>query len=297
MKAKVYSASVTPVRADGAVDCESMRKLVRRAVRHGLNGMFVAGSMGEWFTYSLDEREKLIRAAQDEAPGEFEILAGIHASTAAESIAFAERLADCPVAACVLALPKKAQCADPMRHLAEVAAAIGKPLYYYHCPPANGIEFSFAEFAELVRIPNLIGIKNSASHMRLRKELLMIKEKHDFILLEGNEWAVDEAIMVGCDGVLAGSGALCGRILRKIADDAAAGRTADAVRLQRKLIDIFHAVYAPDISTAWTGEKYALWKLGEIATFVTKAQNPDDLGEERRRAIESCLEANREALL
>lgn len=296
MKVKVYSASVTPFLADGAIDCESMRKLVRRAVRHGLDGMFVAGSMGEWFTYSLEDREKLIRAAQSEAPSGFAVLAGIHAATAAESIAFAERLADCPVAAYVLALPKKAQCADPMRHLAEVAAAVGKPLYYYHCPPANGIDFSFAEFAELVRLPNLVGIKNSASHMRLRKELLMLKEKHDFILLEGNEWAVDEAIVVGCDGVLAGSGALCGRLLRRIADAAAAGRVAEAVQMQRELIDIFHAVYSPDISTAWTGEKYALWKLGEIASPETRAQRLADLGEERRRAIEDCLAANHEEL-
>jgi 4-hydroxy-tetrahydrodipicolinate synthase len=297
MKVKVYSASITPFLADGSIDCESMRRLVARAVRHNLDGMFVAGSMGEWFAYSLDEREKLIRTAQSASRPGFEILAGIHAATVAESIAFADRLVDCPVAAYVLALPKKSFCPNPMQHLAEVAVAVDKPVYYYHCPSVNGIDFSFSEFAGLVRLPNIAGIKNSASHMRLRKELLMIKAEHDFVLLEGNEWAVDEAVLVGCDGVLCGSGALCGRLLRDIADAAAAGDVSTAVRRQRELIELFHAVYSLDISTAWVGEKYALYKLGAITAPLTKAQSMELLTPARMRAVDACIAANMEALL
>ena len=297
MKPKVLSASVTPFHADGAIDCPSMRRIVRRAIRQGLDGIFVAGSMGEWFTYSLDEREQLIRAAQEEAGQELAILAGIHASTAAESIAFAKRLADCPAAAFVLVLPEKAKCPEPLRYLAEVAAAVDRPLYYYHCPARNAINFTVSEFAEILRLPNVVGIKNSASNMRVRKELLLLKETRPFTLLEGNEWAVDEAILVGCDGVLCGSGALCGRMLRGIADAAAEGQVAEAIKRQRDLIRFFHAIYGPDVTTAWTGEKYALWRLGVIDDPLAKAQKMEVLTEARRREIDQALDTHREALL
>ena len=59
----------------------------------------------------------------------------------------------------------------------------------------------------------------------------------------------------------------------------------------------FHAIYGPDVTTAWTGEKYALWRLGVIDDPLAKAQKMEVLTEARRREIDQALDTHREALL
>ncbi len=48
MKKKVVSATVTPLLEDGSLDGRGLCNLIDRGARHGLDGMFLFGSMGEW---------------------------------------------------------------------------------------------------------------------------------------------------------------------------------------------------------------------------------------------------------
>ena len=149
-----------------------------------------------------------------------------------------------------------------------------------------------------MRHPNLKGIKNSSSNMWLRRELLLMRAEKGLktLFFEGQEWAADEALIAGYDGMICGMGALCSKMMRKLADCVDAGNIAGAVEEQNNMIRVFHGVYGRNIQNCWNGQKYALVKLGLIASPFTFAQEMDSLTDEAKKRIEKCLEEFKDEL-
>ena len=127
--------------------------------------------------------------------------------------------------------------------------------------------------------------------MVLRRELLLLKREKGYktLLFEGQEWSCDEALMIGLDGIISGMGALASAMFRKLADCVDRGDFPGATAMQEKLIDLYHGVYGPDLSTVWVGQKYALKKLGVFTSDYTVTQDPALLTPPVRERIEKCI--------
>jgi len=286
---KVYSATVTPLTKDNKLDVSGLERIFARNIRHGLDGVFILGSMGEWGSFDMEDRENIIRESVRAADGKLEILAGIHCTGLDLTLRMMERAAKYNVNSYVLTLPAKTSAINPLEYVLAVLDRADRPVYYYHCPPNNGIALIPSDFETLLRHPRLKGIKNSAGDMGLRKELILLKQNHDFSLLEGHEWAIDEALLVGCDGVLCGLGALASKPMVEIAKAVDRGDVETAVTTQRRLIEIFHAIYGVSKTTVWTGQKYALKQLGLIASDNALVQSTHVLTDARKSEINNCL--------
>ena len=292
MRKKVYSASITPLTADDALDIEGLNKIFERNIRHGINGIFILGSMGEWSFFSDEFRDKMIEESVKAVNDRAELLVGITAPDLEHALDNMKRASAYSFDSYVFMLPKADQVTDPVADITAVLDAADRSVYYYHCPSANEIDLSLEQFKEIMSHPNLKGIKNSASNMWLRRELILLKQelKVDTVLLEGQEWAVDEALLIGCDGMLCGMGALGSKFMTGIAQAVDSGEITEAVKLQNRFIQLFHGVYGPNLETVWVGQKYAMKCLGLCATEKTLAQDMSDLSEERKREIEACVE-------
>ncbi len=298
MRKKVYSASITPLAADGGLDVEGLNRIFDRNIRHGIDGIFILGSMGEWSQFSDAFRDRLIAESVRAVAGRAELLVGITAKTLAGAQDNLTRASTHAFDSYVLMLPPASEAGDPVQAVCGVLDRADRPVYYYHCPPNNGINLSLAQFETILSHPNLKGVKNSASNMWLRRELILLKQEKRLkpALLEGQEWAADEALLVGYDGMLCGMGALGSKIMVGIARAVDAGDVAEAVRLQNRFIRLFHGVYGPNLETVWAGQKYALKVLGLCASELALAQGMEALTETRKREIEACVEAFREEL-
>ena len=119
----------------------------------------------------------------------------------------------------------------------------------------------------------------------------MLKRDKGFktLLMEGQEWAVDEALIAGMDGMVCGMGALCSKVMVDIARAVDREEYKEAVRLQNLFIEIFHGVYGIDLANVWNGQKYALVKLGLCETPYTIAQEMSSLTPEAMARVEKCL--------
>ena len=298
MKKKVYSASVTPLTADGDLDVNGLASVFERNIRHGIDGIMILGSMGEWSQFSGAFRDRLIAESVKAVRGRIDLLVGITAPTTDGAVANLRRASAQDFDSYVFMLPKASEVADPVRDICAVLDAADRPVYYYHCPPNNGIALSLAQFETVMRHPRLKGIKNSASNMWLRRELILLRRGMSQMpaLLEGQEWAADEALLVGYDGMLCGIGALGSKLMVCLARAVDAGDAAEAVRVQNRLIELFHGVYGQGLETVWAGQKYALKCLGLCVSEQTLAQSVDVLTDRRKREIETCVEAFREEL-
>jgi len=295
---KVISASVTPLLENGSLDKLGLVNILERNIRHGIDGVFMFGSMGEWGSFDDDFKMEAVAMATECVNKRLELLVGINSTSLGMSLKLMEKLKKYDFDAFVFMLPGKSCALDPVRQILKVLDNADRPVYYYHCPPNNGINLSILQFARIMKHPNLKGIKNSSSQMVLRRELMLLREDigAKTLFFEGQEWSADEALLIGLDGVICGMGALCSKMIKKIAVCVEAGDLTNAVKAQEDLIRVFHGVYGPNIENVWNGQKYALYRLGLIASPLTFAQEMDTLTPEVKERIDACLDEYKEAI-
>ena len=298
MKKKVFSATVTPLHENGTLDKDGLKNILERNIRHGIDGVFLFGSMGEWGSFSSAFKEETLELACKCIDHRMELLAGIKATSLPLSLEIMKSCRKYDFDAYVFMPPGKTSALDPVKSVLTVLDAADRPVYLYHCPPNNGIHFTLGQFETMMRHPNLKGIKNSSSNMWLRRELLLLRAEKGLktLFFEGQEWAADEALIAGYDGMICGMGALCSKMMRKLADCVDAGDISGAVEAQNNMIRVFHGVYGIDIGNCWNGQKYALMKLGLIASPFTFAQQMDSLTDAAKERIEKCLEEFKDEL-
>ena len=298
MSKKVISATVTPLLENGTLDKTGMKNILERNIRHGLDGVFLFGSMGEWGSFSNAFKEEALELVCGCVGHRMEVLAGINATSLPLSLEIMKSYRKYDFGAYVFMPPGKTSSLDPVKSVLTVLDAADRPVYLYHCPPANGINFTLGQFETMMKHPNLKGIKNSSSNMWQRRELLLMRAEKGLktLFFEGQEWAADEALIAGYDGMICGMGALCSKMMRKLADCVDRGDIAGAVKAQNRMIEVFHGVYGIDIENCWNGQKYALVKLGLIASPLTFAQEMDSLTAEAKKRIEKCLSEMKDEL-
>ena len=289
---KTISATVTPLMPDGALDKAGLKKIYERNIRHGLDGIFILGSMGEWGSFSDAFKDEFVADSAELTAGKLDLLVGINATSLPLSLENMKRYSQYKFDSYVFMLPARTSSLNPVKSVLTVLDKADRPVYFYYCPPNNNINFSLDDFAAVMAHPNLKGIKNSSSNMWLRRELLLMKRDKGFktLLMEGQEWAVDEALIAGMDGMVCGMGALCSKTMVGIARAVDREDYKEAVRLQNTFIEIFHGVYGIDLANVWNGQKYALMKMGLCESAYTIAQEMSTLTPEAMARVEKCIE-------
>ena len=287
MKKKFYAASVTPFTNDDKADIESTIRILKRVYAAGGTGTFLFGTMGEWAQLTQEERAEILEAASSESDiGD--LLVGISEDSLKRTLLNMDQSMKHRSGGFVAMLPNmRTSQVDPVVYFHTLCDHSDRPVYFYYAPFNNNIVLSPGQIAEIALHPNCGGIKNSAGQIMLRKELLALKREKNFMLFEGCEWAIDEAVTFGCDGVVCGIGALAPAAIRKILDLVRRGDLSGAAEIQNQLIGLFHGVYG---KTSWIGQKYALKVLGVISSEQCRIQPKDMLSSERKREIEATVE-------
>ena len=78
-------ALVTPMREDGSVDMDSLKRLVDWHVESGTDAIVSVGTTGESATLDFDEHIEVIRKTLDFAAGRVPVIAGTGANSTSEA--------------------------------------------------------------------------------------------------------------------------------------------------------------------------------------------------------------------
>ena len=66
----IWAAALTPFLPDGAIDEAGFRRNIRHWIgKLGIDGLFIAGKQGEFFSLSVPERKRLFEIAAEECAG------------------------------------------------------------------------------------------------------------------------------------------------------------------------------------------------------------------------------------
>ena len=162
----LLSFPITFFGASGAFDEDKYRAHVSAQGKAGAAGLFAAGGTGEFFSLTLDEYKRIVKAASDEVPGDLPLLAGVGYGTEI-AVEFA-RAAEANGADGLLVLPPylvRSEQEGLRRHLVTICKSVGIGVIAYNRDNAILTAETVARVAE--ECANLIGFKDGVGDIEL----------------------------------------------------------------------------------------------------------------------------------
>src|SRR6266496_5383250 len=197
--AGVYTAAVTPLKHDSALDLASLPALLNFFASRGCHGIVLFGTTGEGPSFSPTERETLMRAAceaREQLPG-FRLLAGTGTPSLSETIELTKLAFDLGYDAALVLPPYYFRNAtdDGLFHwfseVIQKAVPSDGQILGYHFPNVAGIGFSMDLLSRLKDAfpTQFVGIKDSSHDADLARSL-------------GETFGYDLAVFSGTDSYL-----------------------------------------------------------------------------------------------
>ena len=209
---------VTPLRADGVTVHEAgVHQLVERMVTDGVHGVFVAGTTGEAWALDDEQWSCLVRFAKEALRGRIPLYVGVSHPSTAGAVARARRAEQLGADILVSLAPyyiAPGQ-ADIVRHFRALANATALPIIVYQYPGIVKTSIALATYAELAKIPNVVGVKDSQADVtEFHQMVLTLREQgQDFRLFLGTDVLGNVAVLLGAQGLVPSLGNIAGRYL------------------------------------------------------------------------------------
>ncbi|HEY6671483.1 MAG TPA: 4-hydroxy-tetrahydrodipicolinate synthase [Solirubrobacterales bacterium] len=232
----VITAMVTPFAADLSVDEAAARKLARRLIESGSQGLVLAGTTGESPTLMDEEKISLLRAIRDELGAEVLLICGTGSNDTRHSERLSAAAADNGADAVLAVTPyyNKPNRAGILAHYDAIAKAAGVPVILYNIPSRVVVNVPPDLLAELAQIENVIGVKQANDD-----ELQPIDGLR---VLAGNDGTFLRTLEMGGPGGVLVATHLVGPEMREIYDAVKAGDVERAREIDSSLRPIYEVL-------------------------------------------------------
>jgi 4-hydroxy-tetrahydrodipicolinate synthase len=278
-------ALVTPMRDDGSVDYDALRRLIDWHVEEGTQCIGVVGTTGESPTVTVDEHCEIIRVAVAHTRGRVPVMAGTGGNATAEAIElsrFALKVgADCTLS--VVPYYNKPSQEGIYRHFKAIAEAVDIPMVVYNVPSRTVADMQPETVLRLAKVPGIIGVKEASGDI-VRAAALIRDVPAGFSIYSGNDDSAIALMLLGGHGTVSVTANVAPRAMQALCIAAIAGNAREAARLHLKLLSLHNALFV-EPSPAPT--KWALERLGRCGATVRLPILP--LGEAGRATVEAAL--------
>jgi 4-hydroxy-tetrahydrodipicolinate synthase len=237
-------ALATPFTPDFQVDLPAFRRVVRRVVDGGGDGLVVLGSTGEAATLLEAERDALIRACLDEA-GPLPVIVGTGSNATVQAAAWTRRAQELGAHGALVVTPyyNKPTPGGLVAHYQAVAAAApGLPLIVYNVPGRTGLNVTPATLARLWENPAVVAVKESSGNLAQIAEIARTLPLGK-VLLSGDDNLALPSIAVGASGLVSVIGNLAPRQTKRLVTLALEGRRLDAAAQLHGMLPLMDALF------------------------------------------------------
>ena len=193
----ILPALVTPFDDEGRFRQDSFERLLERVYTAGVHGIYVCGQTGEGLQQSLAQRKQVAEVAVKRSPADRLVIIHTGAASTAQAVELTRHAARIGAHA-VSALPPVGSYsfAEIKAYYTAIAAASDVPLLIYYFPAlAPGIT-SLDQVLDLCGIPNVCGLKYTASDLFWLSEL----KKRDARIFFGTDEMLIAGLVMGADG-------------------------------------------------------------------------------------------------
>ena len=236
------TALVTPFRADGAIDEELVRALVRRQVADGIHFLVPGGSTGEGVTLNRSEKVRVTELAVEAAGGAVPVIAGCGGNDTAEVVVLARALEGTGAAGLLVVTPyyNKPTPDGLFLHYTAVADATSLPIVVYNVPSRTGINVTAETLARLATIPGVAAVKEAAGDIMQMARVVQAVPA-DFAVLSGDDVATLPAMALGAHGLISVVSNQIPGPMAELCDRCLAGDFAGARRMHRRWLPLMDA--------------------------------------------------------
>ena len=255
-------AIVTPMLTDGAVDYDSLKKLVKFHIDAGTDAIVSVGTTGESSTLSMEEHSTVISKTIEFAAGAIPIIAGTGANSTTEALELTENAKKAGADACLLVTPyyNKPTQEGLYQHFKKIAESVDIPIILYNVPGRTSVDMTAATTARLAGIKNIIGTKEARGTVERIKELVSLCPD-DFIVLTGDDGTAMDSILAGARGNISVTANVAPATMHKMCAAALAKDEATARELDAQMADLHKLLF---IESSPIPVKWALLKMGMI---------------------------------
>lgn len=279
-------ALATPMRDDGSVDYDALRRLIDWHVAEGTDCIGVVGTTGESPTVDVDEHHEIIRVAVEHARGRVPVMAGTGANSTAEAIdhaKFAKSVgADCQLQ--VVPYYNKPTQEGIYQHFKAIAQAVPDlPMVLYNVPGRTVADMQHDTVLRLAQVPGIVGIKEATGNIE-RAQWLIRDVPKGFAVYSGDDPSAVALMLCGGHGNVSVTANVAPRAMAQLCKAAIAGDARTAMDIQRKLMPVHKWLFveANPIPLKW-----AMARMGLCGPRLRLPMTP--LADQHHAGVEAAL--------
>ncbi len=254
-------AITTPFDKSGDLDLTALKGLVDWLLEQGMHGLIVAGTTGEWYSLSSQERRDLFKTVAEQVGGRVPVIAGCSAFTANQAIDNARAAADYKFDGILLTPPPYIVPSDReiVAYYQSVAKESTLPVCVYNWPPGTNVDMGLDLIGQLTEIDKVVALKMSTPDIGGLCELFFeLKHKVRMFFFASTRLGVSLARNSGLDGTM-GAAAVLGRDHPDMFNAVWAGDYERAEALADRDMRMMRALFTPDLTSQF-GSAPAVFK-------------------------------------
>ncbi|ROR29821.1 4-hydroxy-tetrahydrodipicolinate synthase [Inmirania thermothiophila] len=255
-------ALVTPMREDGSVDYDALRRLVEFHIEQGTDAIVSVGTTGESATLSMEEHVEVIRRTVDLVRGRIPVIAGTGSNSTAEAIELTREAMEAGADACLLVTPyyNKPTQEGLYRHFRAVAEAVPIPQILYNVPGRTACDLLPETVERLSHISNIVGIKEATGSIERGREI-MARCGDRLDVYSGDDATAAELMLAGAKGDISVTANVAPAAMHALCEAALAGDAERARELDARLAPLHKALF---VESNPIPVKWAVHELGLI---------------------------------
>ncbi len=251
-------ALVTPFK-NGAVDFDTLKRLVDWHVDQGSHGLVPVGTTGESPTLTHEEHEEVVSSVVKAAAGRIPVIAGTGSNNTSEAIRFMQHAEEAGAQAALVVTPyyNKPTQDGLIRHFTMLHEASNLPIIIYNIPGRSVVDMLPSTMGELAKLPRVIGVKDATGDLaRVCAQRLTCGA--DFIQLSGEDATAHGFNAQGGVGMISVTANVAPKLCSDMQEATLAGDFGKALELQDRLMPLHHAIFT---EPGLCGAKYAMSRL------------------------------------
>lgn len=235
-----FAVIVTPFTKEGDIDENAYRKVIDLVIKAGCHGVISAGSTGEFFLLTHDERKRVFSIAVNQVAGRVPVIAGTSATLTDDVVDLTRHAAQVGCAGAMI-LPPIYIGVDE-RELVQFYSRISDeadlPIMLYNSPRAVRNYLTPKLVEKLMKLDNVVAIKDSSLDMRQMNDLVRFCGD-DIRVFVGLEDLLLPALAVGAVGAVAMVPQVVGKMAVELYEAAVEGDMKSALELHKKIVRVY----------------------------------------------------------
>ena len=258
-------ALVTPMYENGAIDKESLEKLVIYHIDQGTDALVAVGTTGESATLSEDEHCEVIKTIVEYVSGRIPVIAGTGSNSTTEAINLTHKAQQAGADACLIVTPyyNKPTQEGLYLHYKTIAEAVDIPQILYNVPGRTACDMLPETIGRLSKLTNIIGVKEATGDLTRVKKIRDLAGEN-FAIYTGDDATSVEFCLLGGNGSITVTGNVAPRLVHEMIMAAITGDKETALAIDEKLADLHKNLFIQSnpIPVKWAVAEMGLMRQG-----------------------------------